>query len=52
MEITVNIQLETFEESKKLLEELEALHNKYPLNQVTITIIPQANCEEFYTPIL
>lgn len=46
MEITVSSQVETFEEAKELLADLEALNEKHEIN-VTITICHPVKTEGF-----
>ncbi len=45
--LNIEIQVMTFEEAKELLNELEALKDKYEI-AVTISIFPQANFEGLY----
>lgn len=45
-ELTITSDLESFEQAKELLADLEVLKEKYVVNAV-ITIYPQVNFEEF-----
>lgn len=48
--IQVSTQVDTFEQAKELLADLEALNEKYEVN-ATVTIFPQVNFEAFGTQI-
>lgn len=45
--ITVTAQVETFEQAKELLADLEVLNEKYKVT-ASVKVFPQANFEAFY----
>lgn len=45
--ITITAQVETFEQAKELLADLEVLNEKYKVT-ASVNVFPQANFEAFY----
>lgn len=46
VEVTVTTQVETFEQAKELLDDLEVLNKKYEVNAI-VSIYPRVNFEAF-----